>query len=292
MNKIKKKRKFKETILGITITSVLIYLSTIIVYSMVYAAICIFTKMVPIFNADYLNIMETYLCTIGPLLFYIFIMLIFKENRYMLKKFSLKNNKLLNGIIVGFTINTICVLIAYLTNSLVLKFNYLNIPLLLFAIIAVFIQCSEEEVFCRLLIYQKVKNSYSAKTALIFNSVIFGLLHVFNTGVTLTAIISVICFGFLMSMYVYCYDDLWGAIGFHFSWNFTQNLIYGMPNSGVLPSYSLFKVVSSSKTLTYDPIFGIEGTIFTIIIVIITTLLIYIFSKQKKKNNSKQIESL
>lgn len=284
-----KKRKFKETIIGIVLLFFALMFISELFIGLVYG-ILIGTGLINIkINKDFVSILENYFILIIPLIVVIAIIALSKNDKYMLKKFSLKNNKLLPSLAIGFVINTICVIVAILTNSLELKFNYLNLPLLLFAIIAVAIQCAYEEVLCRLYLYQKLNKNYNKKIALIVNSIIFGLLHIFNDGMTIIGMISIIGFGFLMTMYVYCYDDLWGAIGIHTSWNFTQNLIYGMPNSGLLPSYSLFKVVNSKSSLTYNPIFGIEGTIFTIIIVVLTSILIYMYSKRKKSEEEIKI---
>lgn len=282
---MKKKRKFFESIFGVVLASFIIMFVASIPMSIIYLLI----TPLEFLGSEFMYIAEMYLLTLGGIITYLLVMLIFKGNRYMLKKFSLKNNKLLHGIILGFILNTICVILAIITGSLKLEFTTLKIPLLIFAVIAVFIQCADEEIFCRIYMYQKLKSGYNAKVALIANSIIFGLLHIFNDGITVIAMISLIGFGLLMSMYVYCYDDIWGAIGLHFSWNFTQNLIYGMPNSGMLPLYSIFKVTESSKSLVYDPIFGIEGTVFTVLIVYATTALIYFYSKKKKQKQEVEV---
>ena len=280
MKNKKKNRTFGQTIIGIILMFMLLMFITSIFTGLGYELLdsTILNKV----SKEYANVLENYTILLIPLVLIILIIALSKKDKYMLKKFTLKNNKLAHGLILGFIINTICVVVAILTNSLELKFNYLNLPLLLFAFISVAFQCTHEEVFCRLYLYQKLKETHSKKITLLVNSIIFGFLHIFNDGMTVIAMISIIGFGILMSMYVYCYDDIWGAIGLHTSWNFTQNLIYGMPNSGFKPVYSLFEIVSSKQSLTYNPIFGIEGTIFTVIIVFTTAYLIYWYSKRKE----------
>ncbi len=281
----KKHRKFFESIFGVILASFIIMFISSIPMSIIYLLL----TPLEFLGSEFMYIAEMYLLTLGGIITYLLVMLVFKCNRHMFKKFTLKNNKLFHGIILGFILNTLCVIVAVLAGSLKLEFTTLKVPLLIFAVVAVFIQCADEEIFCRIYMYQKLKSGYNAKVAVIANSIIFGLLHIFNDGITVIAMISLIGFGLLMSMYVYCFDDIWGAIGLHFSWNFTQNLIYGMPNSGMLPLYSVFKVTESSKSLVYDPIFGIEGTILTVIIVYVTTYLFYLYSKKEKINQQTEV---
>jgi hypothetical protein len=59
--------------------------------------------------------------------------------------------------------------------------------------------------------------------------------------------------------------QLWGVFGIHTVWNWTQQVVFGLPNSGVAvsPEYSLF-VVTPNTSLP-EPIwgggFGPEGTL-------------------------------
>ena len=70
--------------------------------------------------------------------------------------------------------------------------------------------------------------------AIIGNALIFTSLHVFNPGFTVIAGTQIFLVGIVFSLLVYYYDSLWAAITFHTAWNYTQNLIFGLPNSGIV----------------------------------------------------------
>ena len=44
------------------------------------------------------------------------------------------------------------------------------------------------------------------------------------------------------SLMVYYMDSLWCAFAVHTAWNFTQNILFGLPNSGINVPYSVFKL--------------------------------------------------
>lgn len=271
------KRKIMDTIFAITWLALVYEFSGEMIGAIVDVA---FLENLNI-NKSILDILQSYFITVFSLMFFIIMFKVIKRDNFMLKKFNFKNNKILLGLLVGFIANSICVLMAFLNGDLTLSMNNISIGIFLFAFICVFIQCLEEEVLCRLFYYERVKKSYSVKTAIIANTLFFALLHTFNPGMTIIAFISLVMFGLLTSIFVYRFDNIWGAAAVHFSWNFTQNIIYGLPNSGFEAPCSLFKVVKANNSLFYDVSFGIEGTIFSIIILFFSCILVYYLGKKK-----------
>lgn len=274
------KKSFFETIFGIILLVFLVYLAGDLLGFLVNEFFISGLKI----NENILDILQSYFIQLIPLSFYIFVMKVSKKNNFMLKKFSFKNNKLLLGLILGFIINSLCVLIAVLNNNLSLSLNNINIGIFIFAFICVFIQCLEEEVLCRLFMYEKIKENYSVKIAVIVNTIFFALLHIGNPGMTIISFISLLAFGLLASLFIFYFDDIWGAAAVHLGWNFTQNIIFGLPNSGFSSPYSLFKVVKSSNSLFYDVDFGIEGTIVSVIVMILACFFLYCLGKKKMSN--------
>ena len=217
----------------------------------------------------------------------IFLLMSFKKNRYMFKKFSLKNNKLLIGFLIGFVMNSICILIAYLNHDIKLTFSGGNILILLFAFFCVFIQSGCEEVSYRLYLYQRIKKIFNPIwVAIIVNSVYFSLTHSLNDGVNLIALTDILLDGIFVSLLIYYYDDIWICIGQHTAWNFTQNFIFGLPNSGLQSLYSIFRAEGLSNSFAYDIEFGIESSIVSIIITLIGIAIVYLINKRKKVMNS------
>ena len=91
-----------------------------------------------------------------------------------------------------------------------------------------------------------------------------------NPGFTVTAGCQIFLVGFVFSLLIYYYDGLWIAIAFHTAWNYTQNIIFGLPNSGIVSAYSIFNLEAASARdgLFYNVNFGVEGSIGSSIVLL------------------------
>lgn len=181
------------------------------------------------------------------------------------RKSSGNNGKnLLLGLVAGLGMNGACILAASLHQDIVLQFESVRPVSLLVIFVMVFIQSSAEELVCRGFLYQMLlKGSRRPVFAIVGNSLFFAVLHLFNQGVTVLSILNIFLFGILFSLIVYYMDSLWCAFALHAMWNFTQNILFGLPNSGIVVPYSVFKLdaASAQNSFAYNVGFGIEGTI-------------------------------
>lgn len=181
------------------------------------------------------------------------------------RKSSGNNGKnLLLGLVAGLGMNGACILTASLHQDIVLRFESVRPVSLLVIFVMVFIQSSAEELVCRGFLYQMLlKGSRRPVFAIVGNSLFFAVLHLFNQGVTVLSILNIFLFGILFSLIVYYMDSLWCAFALHAMWNFTQNILFGLPNSGIVVPYSVFKLdaASAQNSFAYNVGFGIEGTI-------------------------------
>ena len=71
----------------------------------------------------------------------------------------------------------------------------------------------------------------------------------------------------------------------HGAWNFTQNIIFGLPNSGITVPFSVFKLDASTarNSFAYNVGFGIEGTLVADIVLILACVIMYLWGRNKKK---------
>ncbi len=229
------------------------------------------------------NIFLEYACFIGIDLLVILYLLINKKDKYMLKKLSYKPGHFLIGLVIGGTLNIACAFGAMLHGDLMIGLSKVTIIGLLIAFILVWIQSTAEELVCRLFIYQRVKRDFkSALVPIIINSVFFGALHLGNQDVTVLAIVNIIIYGLFMSVFIHYFDGIWIVSAIHTSWNFMQNFILGLPNSGTPAEYSLFKAISAKNSFFYDVGFGVEGTVFCTILLTLGIVLIYFLCRKKK----------
>ena len=84
--------------------------------------------------------------------------------------------------------------------------------------------------------------------------------------------------------YVLCIritGNLFFVMAHHAAWNFTQNFIWGLPNSGLPAVRSVFQIQSAEKSIFYDPVFGIEGTIPVLLLTVLCCLLCYFWIRKK-----------
>lgn len=219
----------------------------------------------------------------------LFVLFVFKSNHYIIDKITTKtkgNNisYLFWGLFIGFVLNGLCALIAMINGDFTLRFSQFEIFRAFGLFFAVFVQSSAEELLCRGFMYQRLlKSTNSPAFAIIFNSLFFAALHLFNNGMSILPFYCILIFGVLASMLVYYFDSLWMVMGLHAMWNFTQSILLGLPNSGNNVPYSIFRIASSVKgSFAYNPIFGLEGTILSCVLMIACCVALYLWKSKKK----------
>ena len=238
--------------------------------------------------------LSDYLLTIGLWIAGLLFMAIPKKNRPMLK--ALAPNRTANnlkgiliGLLLGFGANGFCVLMSVITGDIKLSYNGIDPLVLVVFLIAVFIQSSSEELTDRVYLYQKLRRRYrNPLVAILFSAVVFMAMHMANPGFTVVAGSQIFLVGLIWALIVYYYDSVWVAFWFHAAWNYTQNIIFGLPNSGVVSEYSIFRLEAASARngLFYNVNFGVEGSIGSslILLVIIIALIVINRGKPEKRD--------
>lgn len=200
---------------------------------------------------------------------------------------NIKN--LLLGLLIGGGSNALCVLMAYLNDDIKLYFDSFQLIPLILVFLCVFVQSSAEELVCRGYLLQKLfRRHKNPWIGIIGNAVLFSLLHIFNDGVTPLALASIIVIGVQYSLMVYYMDSIWCPFAAHTAWNFTQNIIFGLPNSGMVVPFSIMKLDASTArdSWAYNVGFGVESTIFAVASQILVCIIIVIWGEKKKKRNT------
>lgn len=219
-----------------------------------------------------------------------FVIFIFKNNHYIIDKITTKSKGnniayLFLGLLIGLVLNGFCALIAMINGDFTLQFSQFEIFPAIGLLFAVFVQSSAEELLCRGFMYHRLLKSTNSPTfAIIFNSLFFAALHLFNNGMSILPFYCILIFGVLTSMIVYYFDSLWMVMGLHAMWNFTQSILFGLPNSGINVPYSIFKIGGSVKgSFAYNPTFGLEGTILSSILMTACCVALYLWKSKKNK---------
>lgn len=139
-----------------------------------------------------------------------------------------------------------------------------------------------EEYLCRGFIQHHLLR-FGPYMALIVTSIIFGLLHFSNPGVTVFAIINIILAGCFMGSVMYAFNSIHAAVGVHITWNWVQGAVFGIPVSGTDVSGYFSTVVTNGNQIVTGGKFGVEGSIAC---TIVTLILTFVFLRMADKNEN------
>ena len=213
-----------------------------------------------------------------------------KDRKYI---FALFKGKLSNnlkyglfGILSGFAMMGVCVLAASLNGNITITPSAdFKVIFFIFAIFAVFIQASTEEIESRSFIFQKLSDQgVSARLAVLVSSFFFAYLHMAKPGFGIIPLLTIFFFAVQYALACYYFKNIWFVCTSHMMWNFSQDFIFGLPNSGTPASVSIFGSVVNSSGFFYDQTFGIEGSLMSVLVCIISTLLIVLIGKKIRKD--------
>ncbi len=181
------------------------------------------------------------------------------------------------GLLIGFVLNGFCALVALLHGDIRLRFDGVDLLPTLILFVGVLIQSSAEELACRVFMYQRLRGAYARPiVALVGNPALFAVLHLMNRGVTALSVLNIFLVGLLFSMCVYYFNSFWMVAAIHTSWNFTQNILLGLPNSGNVAPFSIFKLEGAVDSLAYNVGFGIEGTALACVVLVVACVCAYV----------------
>ncbi len=90
-----------------------------------------------------------------------------------------------------------------------------------------------EELTVRGYAFTLLQRRWGASVAVVATSVVFGLLHLLNPGVSAQAIVMVVLAGFFLAIVRLAFDSLWAAWLAHFAFNFVQLAVFHTAVSGL-----------------------------------------------------------
>ena len=148
------------------------------------------------------------------------------------------------------------------------------------------IQGPAEELLFRGYILENARHEWGLRPALVISSLSFSLLHLSNPAYGVLPFVNLVLFGLGTALYrVYVdADQLWGVFAIHTVWNWLQQVVFGLPNSGLTstPDTTLFSVTPSAALP--GPLsgggFGPEGTLFASLALL---CLIYVSLRRRRQ---------
>lgn len=240
-------------------------------------------------NEPFYATFSMYFSTVGVWIFCLLLFMIIRHRRPLFKAIGrdAKGNTfcmLLLGLLIGIGMNFGCALIAMIDKDIHLSLWHVEPLKILALLFAVFVQSSSEELIDRCYLYQVLRKGYRNKwVAILGNAIIFSAMHGMNPGVTPLALANIFFSGLMFSLFVYYFDSIWCAYGIHTGWNFTQSILLGLPNSGLVVPYSIFQLdtAAASNSFAYHVEFGIESTILSTIVLAIGCLIVYLIGRKR-----------
>jgi len=102
-----------------------------------------------------------------------------------------------------------------------------------YALAAALLAAVGEETLFRGVLFRIIERSLGSGIALAFTAALFGALHAFNRGATVTSSLAIALEAGVLLAAAYMYSRrLWMPIGLHAGWNFTEGGLFGASVSG------------------------------------------------------------
>jgi membrane protease YdiL (CAAX protease family) len=150
------------------------------------------------------------------------------------------------------------------------QFGILIIDLLILAAAAL-----AEEVVFRGYPFQQLIEAMGPTLATIVFSILFAVMHMFNPGANRASFLVTLFCGWLLSVAYLRTHALWVSWGWHFAWNASMCVLFGLPVSGI----TQFSPVIQSNTV--GPVwmtggdYGPEASAVTAIVILIGIFFVY-----------------
>lgn len=198
----------------------------------------------------------------------------------------------LKGFVTGLAMLAAAVGISAATGAIVFEGVSTRIPAALLAVwmVGFMFQGMEEEIALRGVLLTGAAARIPIAAAVILNSAVFAALHLFNHGISVTAVCNLTLFGVFASLYFLRTDNIWGIGALHSAWNFAQGNLFGIPVSGIRPEVSVLNFSPDGCPLINGGEFGLEGGLAATAVLAAATLLV-IFLPYTKNEKSRYGDS-
>ena len=192
--------------------------------------------------------------------------------------------ELVKGLAVGFLLFSLVALLVLLSGAGSFEWGQLTLEPFLYILILLplwMIQGGAEELVTRAWLLPVAVKKTNLPIGLLTSSLLFALLHLGNPDIGILPILNIALFGLFASLYLLRTDNVWGIIGLHTAWNFSQGNIYGFSVSGTGVDAAVLNFIpkTDSSWLTGGD-FGAEASIFSSLILLLAVL--YLLFRMKK----------
>lgn len=206
--------------------------------------------------------------------------------------FKNKSEDLLWGVLISVLIISIGTVTLLISNFLIIIDHSFDINNLIYGFLLFTVIALNEEILCRGYILNNLMGVMNKYLALVLSSLIFALLHSFNSNLNWIGMLNLFIAGILLgSTYIYT-KNLWFPISFHLFWNFIQGCVFDYNVSG-LNVYSIFKFDMPIKNSFNGGDFGFEGSwLCTLLSSFAILIILYYYNRQNKPVHIQQTANI
>lgn len=122
-----------------------------------------------------------------------------------------------------------------------------------------------QRLFFSVILFKLCEELLGSWAAMILLAFTFGFAHQINENATVWTSLSLVLSDGILMAAAYMYTRrVWLVWGLHFAWNYVQDGVFGMPNSGITTLESWLEVTTSGPTWLSGGNFGIEASVVAI----------------------------
>ncbi|EGJ37511.1 CPBP family intramembrane glutamic endopeptidase [Streptococcus sanguinis] len=202
--------------------------------------------------------------------------------------------ELVKGLAVGVLLFSLVALLMMLSGAGSFEWGQLTLEPFLYILILLplwMIQGGAEELVTRAWLLPVVVKNTNLPIGLLTSSLLFALLHLGNPDIGILPILPILniaLFGLFASLYLLRTYNIWGIIGLHAAWNFTQGNIYGFSVSGTGVDAAVLNFIPKTDlSWLTGGAFGAEASIFSSLILLLAV--IYLVLRMKKEGRLTEI---
>lgn len=192
------------------------------------------------------------------------------------------------GAVIGILLLVVSVGVIVLTGTIEYHgvFENINFPIILVFVGAFIVQGAMEEILCRGLVLQSLKEKTSLPVAISVSTILFIIPHWSSlfAGETIYGVIGIVNLIFIsiiFSLLTIRFNSIWVACGLHSFWNFVLYNVLGLNLSGNDEVTAIFNMQSVGKNILNGSDYGVEASIITTVVLGVFTAVLILFGKKK-----------
>ncbi len=141
--------------------------------------------------------------------------------------------------------------------------------LLVLNLLTLAVSALAEEAAFRGYPFRRLIEAIGPTAATIALSLLFGIAHMLNPGATGASTLVTVLAGILLSLAWLRTHGLWLGWGFHFAWNASIAILFGLPISGITDFASVVQTRTFGQFWLTGGDYGPEGAAFTVIVLLL-----------------------